>query len=98
MLPQALLQFGVGEQVFYARADGEVFEADRGVVLLEERDCDRELRLPVTAHGGSVVPVHLWLQPLFACRVERAREANSEESEVQVRFPRLSTPTRAAKA
>jgi hypothetical protein len=32
----------------YARADGEVFEADRGVVLLEERDCDRELRLPVT--------------------------------------------------
>lgn len=88
VLPQALLQFWIGEQVFYARADGEVFEADRGVVLLQERDRDRELRLPVTAHRGSVVPVHLWLQSLVRGRVERLGDPRRqrgvpEESEVQ---------------
>lgn len=54
MLPESVLELWVREEGLYAAADGEVFEADRGVVLLQERDGDRELRLPVPPDCGRV--------------------------------------------
>lgn len=57
VLPESVLELWVREEGLYAAADGEVFEADRGVVLLQERDGDRELRLPVPPDCGRV---HLW--------------------------------------
>lgn len=68
MLPQPLLEFWTGEQVVYARPDREVFESDRGVVLLEERDEERELGLPVTPDCGTVERVH---RPLRASEGQR---------------------------